>query len=75
MCDILEGIPEDVAPYTEQLYKSMKDNEKAGIELIRSRLDICAGCDNKLVSTCLKCGCYVQMRVLSRQSKCPVKKW
>ncbi len=75
MCDILEGIPEDVAPYAERLYDMMPADEKADEALIKKRLGICSSCDHNHSSTCQKCGCYVQVRVLGKRNKCPGKKW
>jgi hypothetical protein len=75
LCDILGNIPRDVAPYAEKLYSMMPADEKADEALMKKRLEVCSSCDKKQDSTCLKCGCYIQVRVLSVNSRCPTKKW
>lgn len=53
-------------------------------ELIKSRLEVCDGCDkkakfdSKLMSEnhqCLECGCVIEYKVKIRASKCPLNKW
>ncbi len=75
LCDILGNIPEDVAPYAEKLYNLMPDNEKAAQDLMKKRFDVCSVCEHRQASTCLKCGCYVEIRILGKANRCPAKKW
>ncbi len=75
LCDILGSIPEDVAPYAQRLYDLMPQGERADESLMKSRLDICNSCEKRQNSTCLKCGCYIQVRVLGRENRCPAKRW
>lgn len=52
--------------------------EKASDELYKKRLGICKECDSLLSGTCLKCGCYVELRAAFKQQHCPdtaCKKW
>lgn len=39
------------------------------------RLGICKECENLLDGTCLKCGCYVEIRAAMKMGRCPQKKW
>ncbi len=39
------------------------------------RLSVCRDCDRLLDATCLKCGCYVEIRALKVDVHCPMKKW
>lgn len=39
------------------------------------RLDICKECDYLNDGTCGACGCYVELRAATKNSKCPYKKW
>ena len=66
---------EDVLAQVEKMKKLMGRGERASDEEYEKRLSICGGCDNLLSGTCLKCGCYVEIRALSMGAKCPGKKW
>lgn len=56
-------------------YISALDEEiKAPEELYRARLEACRGCENLLSGTCLKCGCYVEMRAAVKGNRCPSEK-
>ena len=41
------------------------------------RLEICGGCEFLSGGTCLKCGCYSELRAARRDAHCPLKsrKW
>ena len=39
------------------------------------RLDICRECEKLSAGTCLKCGCYVELRAAAKKGGCPGKKW
>ncbi len=51
--------------------------KRADEETARRRLDICAGCDHLANGMCGKCGCYVELRTIKRESFCPAvpPKW
>ncbi|MBR4719443.1 MAG: hypothetical protein IKP31_04270 [Lachnospiraceae bacterium] len=75
LCDIIDSIPEDIGEYAEKLYGLLDENERAGEELIRSRMDICEECDRNMHGTCLACGCYCLIRCFAVAQRCPKKKW
>ena len=66
---------EDVLAQVEKLKNLMGKDEKASVELYEKRLSQCRGCDSLLSASCLKCGCYVEIRALSKGAHCPAKKW
>ena len=39
------------------------------------RLNICLDCDKFFGATCSACGCYVELRALGIEARCPRKKW
>ena len=53
----------------------MPSSEKALPEKYDMRLDICRTCDSLNEGTCLKCGCYVELRAAKKKGSCPIKKW
>ena len=66
---------EDVLAQVEKLKNLMGKDEKASVELYEKRLSQCRSCDSLLSASCLKCGCYVEIRALSKGAHCPAKKW
>lgn len=46
-------------------------------ELRNKRLDICNNCDNflKITQQCKKCGCFMPLKALGADFKCPIGKW
>ena len=66
---------EDVLTQVAKMKSLMGKDEKASDEEYEKRLSVCKGCDNLLSGTCLKCGCYVEIRALSKGAGCPSKKW
>ncbi len=41
----------------------------------KRRLDICRQCSSLQAGTCMKCGCYVELRAAAKRGSCPGKKW
>ena len=74
-CDILSELPEDVTDYAKKLYELLPKKEKADEALMQERIAVCRDCEKREGSTCLECGCYIEIRVMKRDAHCPVKKW
>ena len=66
---------EDVLAQVEKMKSLMGKDERASDELYEKRLSQCKSCDSLLSASCLKCGCYVEIRALSVGAHCPAKKW
>ena len=54
---------------------SMPDAEKTDDSTYHFRLNICKECDFLLAAMCRKCGCYVEIRAIGKNSGCPAKRW
>lgn len=66
---------EEIAKAVEQV-KAMKGVKLADNEAYQARLNICGECEKlEYGSTCMACGCIVQVRALTADGKCPMKKW
>ena len=39
------------------------------------RIGTCEACEKLSGPTCMACGCYVELRAIRSDSKCPYKKW
>lgn len=46
-------------------------------ELVNSRLEICRACEffRPKTETCRKCGCFMKLKTMLQNAKCPVGKW
>ncbi len=66
---------EDVLAQVTKMRSLMKDDERVSGDVYEKRLSFCKKCENLLEATCLKCGCYVEIRALAKASRCPGKKW
>lgn len=64
--DVYELILKSIAKIPEKLR-----TEEA---LYAERLDICRRCEHLSEGTCLKCGCYAELRAARRDGYCPLKK-
>ena len=54
---------------------AIKQADRVSESVYESRLAICKECDLLNSGTCNACGCYVELRALTKISKCPHKKW
>ena len=63
----------EITDYISSLDKAELADEKTA----RNRLEICKKCDNLISGTCLKCGCYVEIRARLKKSVCPddIERW
>lgn len=39
------------------------------------RIAICEACEKLSGPTCLACGCFVELRAIRKESRCPYKRW
>ena len=74
-CLLLESGKEDIYSSVKEHIEKIKPNEKCGDEEYKNRLAVCSGCDYLSGGTCLKCGCYPELRAAFIKQKCPYKKW
>ena len=44
-------------------------------EIESVRLGYCRQCDKINQGTCLACGCFVEIRAVTKKGRCPYKKW
>ena len=65
----------DVLAQVEKTRSFMTADEKAADALYEKRLSVCRECDRLIDATCLKCGCYVEIRAVAKGASCPARKW
>ena len=54
---------------------AIKKEDRVSNDVYETRLSACKECDRLNAGTCNACGCYVELRALTRVSHCPYKKW
>lgn len=66
---------EDIEKMVEEV-TSMRGVRLAEETLYKKRLGICAECEKFMYgSTCMLCGCVMQVRAYLADGKCPNRKW
>ncbi len=65
---------EDILSYIKKTREMLSDEDRVSEKVYEERLDICTSCDNLISATCMKCGCYVEIRALAKNNHCPLKK-
>lgn len=64
--------------YFKSIYQyiaNLPEEEKAGPQSYRRRLDLCRGCADLQNGLCAQCGCFVEVRAAKRHMGCPAGKW
>ena len=74
-CLLRESDPELYREQIQSLIERLLEEDKAALREYEKRLSLCKACDSLLEGTCLKCGCYVELRAAGRRGHCPAKKW
>ena len=65
----------DVAKLVAEQIGKLKPQDLAPAQVVHERLSLCTACDYLSKGTCLKCGCYVELRAAAKKTSCPAKKW
>ena len=69
---LLEDFDEKEAITTvRRMIEDMPKEKRTSPDEYRRRLDICRECDSLISGTCIKCGCYVELRAAGKERNCP----
>jgi ribosomal protein S26 len=75
-CGLKTVLNEDEINKMVEQVISMKGVRLVDEAVYASRIEICGECDKlEYGSTCMSCGCVMQVRARLRDGKCPLKKW
>jgi len=58
-----------------ELLNLMPEEKKASPEIYSARLQTCLSCESLIKGSCIKCGCYVELRAAKNHMECPAKNW
>ncbi len=64
----------DLAELVKERIAVIPDKQRADEKTYKKRLDICRSCDFLNAGTCIKCGCYVEIRAAGTDGYCPHEK-
>lgn len=71
-----------IGQQAEDYLKLIEKNKAATPEKYRAseavydhRIAQCEACQYLNGATCMACGCFVELRAIRRDSKCPYRKW
>lgn len=70
-CLLHEADENELAEIIAQRIAAMPDAQKTTSEEYQKRLKLCKMCDYLISGTCQKCGCYVELRAVRKNSVCP----
>lgn len=66
----MKGVYESVKGYIA----AIPQEQKVSDAVYAARLDICKKCDDLVNGTCVKCGCFVEVRAVKKRLGCPDEK-
>lgn len=66
---------EDYLRFIEKNRAAVPAESRASDAEYDRRIAICEECDYLTGPTCRACGCYVELRAIRKNSKCPYRKW
>ncbi len=73
-CLLEEAGKQDVSEAVRTAVGKIPPAQRTAEEEYSRRLEICRSCEFLTEGTCLKCGCYVELRAARADSHCPYKK-
>ena len=60
-----------LAESVRNMIDSISYEDRTPAEEYNRRLDICKRCESLISGTCIKCGCYVELRAAGKNRRCP----
>ncbi len=72
---LLREMAEADAANIEKYKSAIKPADRAAPDIYEERLGVCKQCDRLNAGTCNACGCYVELRALYKDGRCPYKQW
>ncbi len=66
---------EDYRNMLQRSKAAIPQRDRASDAVYAGRIQACEACDQLVSATCQACGCYVELRALRANARCPRKKW
>lgn len=72
---LLEDLDEGkILKTVKEMIDAIPEDKRTDPEEYHRRLEICKKCDSLISGTCIKCGCYVELRAAGKNRTCPSTK-
>ncbi len=72
---LLREMAEEDAGQIEKYKDAIREKDRVSEVIYEERLAVCKSCDLLNAGTCGACGCYVELRAVAKNGRCPHKKW
>lgn len=72
---LLREMAEEDAGQIEKYKDAIREKDRVSEVMYEERLAVCKSCDLLNAGTCGACGCYVELRAVAKNGRCPHKKW
>lgn len=72
---LLREMAEEDSKQIEKYKDAIKEEDRVSEAVYEERLAVCKSCDLLNAGTCGACGCYVELRAVAENGRCPYKKW
>lgn len=68
---------QDILTTIRECIRKIPEKQRTEPTEYAKRLTLCSDCEHISEGTCLKCGCYVELRAAKFDARCPLKlkKW
>lgn len=70
-CLLIESACEDTFKAVREHIEKIPEGKRADEKLYAERLEKCRQCEALISGTCIKCGCYVELRAAFTDQRCP----
>ncbi len=76
-CLLAELAETDYTRSLKEYIAAVPEDRRVDEETYQARLSCCRECDDLQNGMCAQCGCYVELRALKPEQRCPapVKRW
>ena len=75
LCLLKDIDPKEYENRIKRVIDLMDKKEKASDDEYESRLNVCRTCSYLKDAFCGACGCYVELRCIKKNVKCPYEYW
>lgn len=72
-CLLEEAGKQDVYASVQRCIEKIPEKQRTAPAEYAERLRLCSECEHISGGTCLKCGCYAELRAAKNDSHCPLK--
>ena len=72
---LLREMAEEDKHRLDKYKAAVRPHDRVREACYEKRLSTCKACDYLNEGTCAACGCYVELRAITKTGRCPYRKW